>query len=175
MIQHGRAVITQLSNRPPHCIIMGAMSQSNCNRLLGKHWLAVAMTASALVGCDRDSGVHSTEVTSNGPGPAIPSTTGPSEADSRLEAANAIIDTSSRDSALQEVAVYAAEQNRIDVVRKSLDKMVAVPERDAATARCAVGLTRAGNTQAAMEVAGRIMDTTQRDKALAKIAKGETN
>lgn len=155
---------------------MGAMSQSNCNRYFRRQWLLALGGLALAGGCDRDADVHTSETSSMSGAPAsVMSTTAPSESETRFEAAIAITDTKSRDSALQEVAEFSAERNQVDVVRKALDRITNTSDRDAATARAALGLTRTGNTPAAMEMAGRIIDATQRDTALAKIAKGQTN
>lgn len=147
--------------------------------------VAVMLAIGMGVGCDRgdadqrsDSGTSAGHASNSGyvpPGSSANPTTGPSEADLRLTAANAVYDTAQRDKALAEVAAFAADHNQPDVVNKALEKITATADRDAAMSTSALTLARGGNTAAAIEIAGRITDAKLRDTTNAKIAKGETN
>lgn len=91
----------------------------------------------------------------------------------KLEAAQAITNTSTRDVALAKVAEDAAAGGDAAVADKAVGKITNTSQHDTAAAAAALKLAAVGKPDEAKDLAKKIINTSARDDALAKIAKGE--
>jgi len=102
--------------------------------------------------------------------PGCGSNSTPEKLQGRFNAANAISDTSKRDSALITVAKDAAEVGNGEVAKNAVLKISNLIRRSSTAAEVAVALADAGELDAAAEVAKQIAETEQRNKILEQIA-----
>jgi hypothetical protein len=115
-------------------------------------WVILVVGVSGLgAGCSKDK-----------PSPNFPA---------RLDAALAITDGPTRDSALATVAEDAAAAGEADIVKKAVSKINDVPTRDKTAADAALKLAAAGKSAEAVEVAKMINDAPTRDRTLSKLTK----
>ena len=87
-----------------------------------------------------------------------------------LDAALAIAASSTRDGALEKVALEAAGEGVGEVVKQAVEAIASSSLKDGTAADCAVKLAEAGETSAATEVAKLIASSSLRDSVLGKIA-----
>jgi hypothetical protein len=84
-------------------------------------------------------------------------------------------DVTQKDAALEELVREAAAAGDVGMAGQALDAMYDVGARSAAGYSAALQLARAGDATGASATAQRIYDVELRDKALAKIATGDTS
>jgi hypothetical protein len=89
----------------------------------------------------------------------------------KLDAALAINDVPTRDTALANVADSAAAAADAEIVKKAVSKINDVPTKDKAAASAALKLGSAGKSTEAAEVAKMINDVPLRDRTLSKLTK----
>lgn len=101
----------------------------------------------------------------------------PRTLDARVQAAASIVMLETRDEALKAVALDAATDGDIEVVKQALQKMHRVTAKDETASQCAVRLAQAGQIQGAGEVAHMIFYLNVRDQTLQRIVQPavETN
>lgn len=90
----------------------------------------------------------------------------------KLEAALAISDINTRDTALANLAAEAAAARETEVVTRALAKISDLDTKDKSASTCVDILVQAGESHEATEVAKTIKGTSARDAALKRVAEG---
>ena len=91
--------------------------------------------------------------------------------ESRLEAAQSISDTSGRDAAFAQLARDAAKAGDVNLVRRTLSRILGSQERDQAALESVRLLAQLGLRKPAVEIAKTISGGTVRDTALSELAR----
>lgn len=103
--------------------------------------------------------------------PRVPQT--PEQLKARYGAARGMTNVTQQAEALAVVARDAAEAGVADQAVQAVKAIVPVPNRDAAAEECALILARRGDPKPATDLAKMILNGSQRDSVLAKIAAGD--
>jgi hypothetical protein len=88
-----------------------------------------------------------------------------------LDAASSITNTASRDDALGELAIHAAEAKDLEVTKQALGRITSVDAKDKAAEAAALAFAKKAETKAATEIARMINSTALQDRTLNAVAK----
>lgn len=117
---------------------------------------AVVVMLAFLTGCNRDAQRQQS----------------PEQLKGRLDAANAISNTTEKNEALKSVAQDAADSGVVEVALKAVEGISNTTTRNEVAAACSRKLAKRGDTKGATDVAQLISNTTLKNEVLAEIAKG---
>lgn len=90
----------------------------------------------------------------------------------RMDAADSISNSATRDDALTKLAAGAAAANDLEVTTKALERINNFAQKDQAEQTCATLLAKQSETRAAAKVAGMINSIELRDRTPQAVAKG---
>lgn len=93
--------------------------------------------------------------------------------ETRIEAANGMVDASERNTALANIAVDAADSGEGDVVKDAIRGITDKDEQMRIARESALSLAKAGEGDAAVDVAKLISEPEMRDNTLKQIAQDE--